>query len=278
TDPTPPDERAHPGPEHAAARTADRVVDLLTARGAPGGPAYNKQGAAVTVALVRAFLDQTLHTAETAARLTTDQVTAEQVTAVRNAHETAWDALLRLSAGRATSGKNSPTVWAVLVTGFVTRITTNAGPQIWTHLHNRLPRPAVPAQTAPAAQVPPRTSRRDRADRAAQAVTTTARQTTTSTGTTRGVKRKRVQPSASDTPRQRRAPTVATGTPPPGDILSQPRTAPLDQAPWLHGMLSGLQHEDSPTPSPGGSASRGTNTPAPEARPRPRASRGRSRP
>ncbi|HET9654611.1 MAG TPA: hypothetical protein VFP72_04615, partial [Kineosporiaceae bacterium] len=141
--PTPPGEHAHPDPEHAPARIAQRVVEILTPRGAAGQSHY-RHGVLVTAALAQALLDQTLHATDTAPDLTPDQITT-----VHNVHKTTRDRLLKLTAPTAT-GRNSPTMWADLVSGFVTDITTSAGPQIWTALHNRLQQARPPQQPAPA--------------------------------------------------------------------------------------------------------------------------------
>ncbi|HET9654768.1 MAG TPA: hypothetical protein VFP72_05405, partial [Kineosporiaceae bacterium] len=57
---------------------------------------------------------------------------------------------------------------------------------------------------------------------------------------------------------------------------NSPRPGPLDQAPWLHAMLSGQHHTDSPPPSSGDSPSQGTNTLAPEDQPPPKRPRRQS--
>ncbi|HET9653917.1 MAG TPA: hypothetical protein VFP72_01070 [Kineosporiaceae bacterium] len=179
-------ELTHPDPEHAPTRTAEQVVEVISFRGAPGGPRFNKQGAAVASTLVQAFLDQTLQAAETAA----PDLTPHQVTAALTAFETARYAVTRLSQNTSV-GRDSPSAWANLATEFVTKVTTSAGPQIWTALDNRLSAPAagrLPTLTNPAAQVLPRTSTRDHAEAPAQAVTTAPLRASTSMR--RGVKRK----------------------------------------------------------------------------------------
>ncbi|HET9656788.1 MAG TPA: hypothetical protein VFP72_15655, partial [Kineosporiaceae bacterium] len=142
TDPTQPGEHAPPDPAHTPARTAQRAVEILAPRGAAGQRHY-PQGVAVTSALAQAFLDQTLHAAETAAGLT-----SHQVIAVRTVHEAARKGVASLGY-KSSPNRNSPARWADLVTRFVTDITTSAGPQIWTALQNWL-RHAQPAlQPAP---------------------------------------------------------------------------------------------------------------------------------
>ncbi|HET9653898.1 MAG TPA: hypothetical protein VFP72_00960, partial [Kineosporiaceae bacterium] len=189
--PTQPGEHAHADPEHAPARTAERAATILAPRGAAGQRHY-PQGIAVTSTLVHVLLDQILHTAETPA----PGLTPDQVTAVRTAYQTARNDAFKLG-HTGNANRDSPAMWADLVSKFVTDITTSAGPQIWTALHNRLTEPAVPgtapARTTPATQVLSHTGTREHTEPTAQAVATAPLQATTSTGTTRGVKRKRAQ-------------------------------------------------------------------------------------
>ncbi|HET9656095.1 MAG TPA: hypothetical protein VFP72_12120 [Kineosporiaceae bacterium] len=125
-----------PATPHPAG-TAARIADILTSRHAPAGEAYDKTGVAVASALVQAFLDQTLHAVETAA--------PDLITAVHQAHRTAWSEVSRLTNPKVTD-RNSPTAWVNLVRTFVTDINTHAGDQVWTHLHHRLAQPAVPSR------------------------------------------------------------------------------------------------------------------------------------
>ncbi|HET9654527.1 MAG TPA: hypothetical protein VFP72_04185 [Kineosporiaceae bacterium] len=130
----PREDHAYPDP----ARTVGRIADVLASRDAPGGEAHNTPGVAVTSALAQAFLDQTLQAVQ-AVEASAPDLVAE----VRKAHATASSDLAKLSSPRSIL-RTSPKAWADRVTRFVADVNEGAGSQVWAHLRDRLPEPAVP--------------------------------------------------------------------------------------------------------------------------------------
>ncbi|HET9654467.1 MAG TPA: hypothetical protein VFP72_03885, partial [Kineosporiaceae bacterium] len=144
----PADDGAYPAP----ARTAEHIADVVASRNAPGGETHNTQGVAVTHALAQAFLDQTLQAVQAV-----EASAPELATQVRKAHATASSNLARLSVP-ANKLRSFPQAWANLVTEFVADVNAGAGSQVWAHLRDHLPEPAVPRLPA-APSLPPASGR-----------------------------------------------------------------------------------------------------------------------